>query len=57
MLEVETRLGPAFALLVIDYGPTLNSCWVVALKKDGQVKHLDSNDVRLQPNFTYGIAG
>jgi hypothetical protein len=54
-IQVKTPLGEGFAIFLIDYGVHLNSCWVVALAKDGQVKHFDSNDIRLK-NYTYHIA-
>lgn len=54
-IEVLTPLGRGWAILVIDYGPHINSCWVVALSDDGQVKHFDSNDVKLWINHTLGI--
>lgn len=53
-IEVETPLGDGIALLLIDYGWMSNSCWVVVLK-NGIVKHFDSNDIRVSPNFTWGV--
>ncbi len=32
-----------------------NSCWVVALLKDGIIKHFDCNDVIMATNYTYGL--
>jgi hypothetical protein len=52
---VETPLGAGEAIFLIDYGIHQNSCWVVALLKDGIVKHFDSNDIRMTPNYTYHI--
>jgi len=52
---VNTPLGEGLAIMVIDYGINHNTCWVVSLKKDGQVKHFDSNDIRLIKNFTYNF--
>lgn len=52
---VETPLGTGQALLIIDYGMHQNSCWVVALQKDGVIKHFDCNDVILSTNYTYGM--
>ncbi|MDP0501296.1 MAG: hypothetical protein Q7P63_14480 [Verrucomicrobiota bacterium JB022] len=54
-IPVSTPLGTGLALLIIDYGMSVNSCWVVALKEDGRIKHFDSNDVFLRPNYTYGM--
>lgn len=55
-VPVYTKLGKGRALIVIDYGPDINTCWVVALDKTGEIKHFDSNDVRLEENHTYGTA-
>ena len=52
---VETPLGRGQALFLIDYGMQQNSCWVVALVKDGVVKHFDCNDIIVSTNFTYAI--
>jgi len=53
---VKTKLGTGLAIMVIDYGIHLNTCWVVALEdKDWQVKHFDSNDIKLERNSTYKI--
>lgn len=50
---VETPLGQGMALFIIDYGMHQNTCWVVALSKDGVIKHFDCNDVIISTNFTY----
>lgn len=55
-ISVLTPLGEGLALLIIDYGIHLNTCWVVALRADGQVKHFDANDIKLSKNYTYHIA-
>jgi hypothetical protein len=52
---VETPLGQGFAIFVIDYGIHQNTCWIVALSKDGVIKHFDCNDVLLSTNYTYGM--
>ncbi|MBP7174525.1 MAG: hypothetical protein KBA33_10760 [Cloacibacterium sp.] len=52
---VETPLGRGHALFLIDYGMHQNSCWIVALEKNGIVKHFDSNDIIVSTNFTYAI--
>ena len=52
---VTTPMGEGFALLVIDYGPALNSVWVVHLFQDGQVIHVDSAEVRVMGNEMYDI--
>jgi hypothetical protein len=52
---VTTPLGDGLAVMVIDYGLNHNTCWVVALQSDGQIKHFDSNDIKLCYNHTYKI--
>ena len=52
---VDTPLGRGHAIFVIDYGMHQNTCWVVALKETGIVKHFDSNDIVIAVNYTYGI--
>lgn len=52
---VDTPLGRGQALFIIDYGMHQNSCWVVALEKNGVIKHFDSNDVIVCTNFTYNM--
>jgi len=52
---VETPLGRGITLFVIDYGMHQNTCWVVALEKDGVVKHFDCNDIIISTNYTYGL--
>ena len=52
---VETPLGRGHTILIIDYGMHQNSCWVVALEKDGVVKHFESNDIIVCTNYTYHI--
>ena len=52
---METPLGTGQALFIIDYGMHQNTCWIVALQKDGVIKHFDCNDVILSTNYTYGM--
>lgn len=52
-LPVETPLGPGQAIVLIDYGTERNTCWLVALDNDGQMKHFESNDIKLSLNHTY----
>jgi hypothetical protein len=30
---------------LIDYGPNLNTIWVIANCNDGKIRHYDSNDI------------
>ena len=55
LLEVETPHGRGFALFIIDYGPQANTCWVVASKENGRIRHYDSNNVALVKNYTFQI--
>jgi hypothetical protein len=52
---VETPLGQGQALFIIDYGMHQNTCWIVALVRNGVIKHFDCNDVVLAINYTYGL--
>ena len=52
---VDTPLGRGHAIFMIDYGMHQNSCWVVALEKNGIVKYFENNDVIVCTNFTYHI--
>jgi hypothetical protein len=54
-LWVMTPLGEGHALVLLDYGPSLNTVWVVHLFADGQVTHVDSSEVRVMGNPMYGI--
>lgn len=54
-IEVSTPLGVGLALLVIDYSPLMNTCWIVAMANNGQIKHFDSNQVKVVTNFTYSF--
>ena len=53
---VTTPVGEGHALLVIDYGPSLNTVWVIHQFDDGRVVHVDSSEVRVMGNPMYGIA-
>lgn len=52
---VETPLGRGHTIFIIDYGMHQNSCWVVAMEKDGIVKHFESNDIIVCTNYTFHI--
>jgi hypothetical protein len=54
-ISVNTPLGKGDAIFIIDYGIHQNTCWVVALLDNGIIKHFDSNDVALAPNYTYKV--
>lgn len=55
-LWVTTPRGEAHALFLIDYGPAVNSVWVVALLDSGDVLHVDSCEARVMVgNAMWGI--
>lgn len=54
-IYVNTDLGKGLALFLIDYGINLNTCWVVTILETGEVKHFDSNQIRIERNDTYKI--
>ena len=49
---VETPMGQGQTIFIIDYGMHQNTCWVVALIKDGVIKHFDCNDVISRTKYT-----
>lgn len=53
---VTTPLGEGHALFLIDYGPSVNSVWVVHLFESGNVIHVDSAEIRVMGNEMYDIA-
>jgi hypothetical protein len=55
VLWVTTPHGDGIVLFLMDYGPQENTVFVVALEKDGVIKHYNSNDVRLCKNDTFNI--
>lgn len=50
-----TPLGEGFCLFLIDYGPGLNSVWVVHLFDSGNVVHVDSAEIKVSGNEMYNI--
>ncbi len=51
-MYVETPHGDGVPLFLIDYGPHLNTVWVVANCEDGKVRHYGSNHIRITVNWT-----
>ena len=49
-IEVKTPHGDGQAILLIDYGLTVNSVWVVRLNGGGHVKHYYSEDIQIYDN-------
>jgi hypothetical protein len=54
-IYVTTPLGEGHALVLLDYGPSINTVWIVHLFADGRVVHVDSSEVRVFGNAMYGI--
>lgn len=54
-LWVTTPLGEGHALILIDYGPSINTVWLVHLFDTGKVTHVDSSEVRVMGNAMWGI--
>lgn len=52
---LNTPHGESIALFIIDYGPQINTVWVVANKLDGSIRHYDSNQITLTQNDTLDI--
>ena len=52
---VTTPLGEGHALFLIDYGPSVNTVWVVHQFDGGSVVHVDSSEIRVMGNAMYGI--
>jgi phosphoribosyl-AMP cyclohydrolase len=50
-VEHET-FGAMRAMFIIDYGCEANTVWVCAVKKDGAIKHFDSNQIKVERNYT-----
>ena len=53
-IVVYTPLGAGLAYFIIDYGMSVNTCWVIRLA-NVEMKHFDSKDVRVEGNPTYGF--
>jgi hypothetical protein len=52
ILNFDTPHGVAQALFIIDYGIHENTIWVMALKGSGEVKHYNSEQIKLCRNYT-----
>lgn len=54
-LWVQTPLGEGHALFLLDYGPSINTIWLVHLFEDGRVVHVDSCEIRVMGNPMWDI--
>jgi hypothetical protein len=55
VIYLNTPHGEGQAIFIIDYGPHINTIWVIANKEDGKIRHYDSNDITLTINNTLHI--
>ena len=55
VMYVETIHGLGIPLFLIDYGPHINTVWVITNCVDGKIKHYDSNDIILTKNNTFNL--
>jgi hypothetical protein len=46
------KFGVARVLFLIDYGPEANSQFLCVVKKTGEFKFFDTNQVKIEKNFT-----
>jgi len=54
-LWVQTPLGEGHALFLIDYGPSINTVWLVHTFSDSRVVHIDSCEIRVMGNPMWDI--
>jgi hypothetical protein len=54
-IRVLTPKGEGFARILLDYGPDLNSVWIVSLFDTGETFHVDSAEIRMGGNAMYDI--
>jgi hypothetical protein len=54
-VHVITPLGEGFAKLVIDYGPDLNTIWVVDIFSDRSCVHVDSCEIKFGANPMWNL--
>lgn len=54
-IYVHTPLGEGHCLFLLDYGPSINTVWLVHLFDSGKVLHIDSSEIRIMGNDMYAI--
>jgi hypothetical protein len=47
-----TPIGEAHAFFMIDYSQWVNTVWVCRMCGTGEIKHFDSNDIKIEGNPT-----
>jgi hypothetical protein len=45
-------LGRSTRIFIVDYGQWVNTVWVCRMCETGEVKHFDSNDIKIEGNPT-----
>ena len=53
-IEIHCPLGKAKAIAWIDYGPDVNTVWKVVFYKDGSVRNIYDDEIRVYPNKMMG---
>jgi hypothetical protein len=54
-MEVVTPHGPGIVLYITVYGAQANDIWCVASKKDGQILHYQTKQLKLAPSGVLGM--
>jgi len=54
-IDVETIHGPGLVIYIMPMDSFANDIWCVANKKDGQLRHYETIQLKLMPNYTLGI--
>lgn len=54
-IKVLTPLGKGWCFFLIDYDLQINSIWIVRLDETGEVKHFNSNQIRIDGNPTIDL--
>jgi hypothetical protein len=55
ILYVDTPHGKGIALFIIDYGPQVNTVWVVTNLENGKIRHYDTNHITISKNHTLNL--
>lgn len=52
---VQTPKGEALTLFLINEYTLENTIWICSLLKTGEIKHFNSEQIKLSPNYTFNI--
>ena len=55
ILYIDTPHGKGIALFIIDYGPQVNTVWVVTNLETGKIRHYDTNQITVSKNYTLDL--